>query len=122
MEVSIWREDQDDTSHLVRANQAFKEFYDTDLPKHSVRPLVMNVAIKVNDLLFARQVNATYPAGSYALVEYNVRIELADGNVQKAIKLAEEGRVRFPKNGNFQKLLREIREAKPPSENPGGNG
>jgi tetratricopeptide (TPR) repeat protein/predicted Ser/Thr protein kinase len=113
MEANVQPQDPDDISHLIRANQAFKDFYDTDVPKYSMRPLVMNVAIRVNDLLFARQVNATYPTGSYARAEYNVRIELAEGNIQKAIRLAEEARVRFPKNGNFQKLLREIREANP---------
>lgn len=114
IEWVIWTKSKE-SAHLTSANEAFKDFFMTDLPKDTYRPLAFTVALRADDLLFARQLAAAMPANTAEAIEAIVSVELADGNKDKAIQFAEKGVLRFPKNERFPKMVREMRELPPPT-------
>ena len=108
IEAMIWMKSKD-PGCMTRANAAFREVFNTKLPLDAVRQLAWACAMRAGDLVFARQVAASMKPDSPEQSVATAKIEYADGNPTKSLRIAENAIRLFPGNAEVQGLAEQIR-------------
>jgi hypothetical protein len=110
LESVIWMQSKDPAC-MKRANAIFREvFHSGSLPLDAARPMMLSVAMRSGDLLFARQVAESMQTNSLEQLFALARIEHAERDFVKALAIAEKALRLFPGNAELRKMVEQMRD------------